>query len=545
MNFTRTAHPINQLQRGAALMIMLVIMILGVSFFLVSALSSTSLRIASDKKTSDVLAQAKEALIARSVADSTQPGSLPCPDLTGTGDAEVAADCTSYIGRLPWKTLGLPNLRDASGAPLWYALSRNFRKDPGTSHINSDTQGTLIVTGNPSSGNVVAIVFAPGANLSGQSRSDTQTAACTTTGSTVVQSLCATNYLEGIGAISNANPSLTAAPNTQYVAGDASNTFNDQMIYITADNLLPNVEKRIAREIKQCLDNYAASPSVTIPTQANGKYPWAVPVATPGYTGVTGKLFGRVPDQPTTTTTVGGSTDTVVVALTNALNNLQTAVNNCKVDDTLQPALTTAGNALLTAISNINVPPYNSSFGSTFVTKANAAGNAATNINACNNIESNPVNNLVQINLNNANSYLPSSVTEDLSMPTTWPAACILPALPSAYWTDWKEMVFYSVSNAYHPNGVKDCVAGCIAVNGNGNPNQGSGSYRAAVIVAGKNLTAARTHAILSTYLEGVNAVPSTTTLETWQLTEQKTKNINDFVVCIDGKGIDQNSKCY
>jgi hypothetical protein len=334
--------------------------------------------------------------------------------------------------------------------------------------------------------------------------------------------------------------------------GDASNVFNDQMIYITADNLLPNVEKRIAREIKQCLDNYAALPNVTaVPAQANGKYPWAVPVSLAGYTGVTGTLFGRVPDTPTinTVTTVGGSTDSVVIALENALNNLQTAVNNCKVDDTLQPALTTAGNALLTATGNINKPPYkgSSGFGTAFINNATAAGNAATNITACNNIENNPVINLVQNFLNNATSNFPSSVPEDLSMPTTWPAACILPALPAAYWSDWKEMVFYNVSDAYRPNGTKVCAGNCLSVSGNGNPNSGSGSYRAAVIVAGKNLTQVpRVPANLPSYLEGLNAaVPGTTNLETWQITEQKAKNINDFVVCVDGKGMDQNSKCY
>src|SRR5258708_29066232 len=44
------------------------------------------------------------------------------------------------IGRIPWKTLGIDDLRDASGERLWYALAHNFRKLSGTTVINSDTQ---------------------------------------------------------------------------------------------------------------------------------------------------------------------------------------------------------------------------------------------------------------------------------------------------------------------------------------------------------------------------------------------------------------------
>lgn len=525
-------------QRGAAFIVMLVIMIMGVTFFLVSSLSSSSLRIAREKKTSGVLAQAKEALIARSVVDSTQPGGLPCPNIANganDGIANPGPDCPSYIGRLPWRTLGLPDLRDASGAPLWYALSRNFRKDPGASHINSDTPGTLTVTGNSSAGNVVAIVFAPGTNLTGQSRSNIQIGTCG-----AAENLCASNYLEGV----NATASPAALPNTQYIAGDASDAFNDQMIYITQDNLLPNVEKRIAREIKQCLDDYSA-----ISAQ---KYPWAAPVASLGYTSTATTLFGRIPDQPRieipTTIPIGDSTDTNIVALLNALDNLQTAVNNCKFNDNLQSALTSAGNAVQTAVTNITNPPFSSSF----ITAVTAAGVAAhTNVTshtACKYIDEHPTSNPVQTNLNTANSTLPSTITinvpEDTSMQANWPAACILFA-PPAYWADWKEMVFYSVSDAYRPNGTKSCP--CLSVSGNGNPNPGTGNYRAAVIVAGKNLTQLpRNPGSVASYLEGLNsAVPSTTTLETWQLTEQKAKNINDFVVCVDGKGSDQNSKCY
>ncbi len=541
MHTLRKSPQTKQRQRGAAFIVMLVIMVIGVTAVLIGSLSAISLHTARDRKTADALAQAREALIARAVADAGLPGSLPCPDTTGTGSADTATDCPNYIGRLPWKTLGLPDLRDGTGAPLWYALSRNFRDAPTTNIINSDSAGSLVIAGSPSANNVVAIVFAPGPSLSAQSRSDTQTAPCTTTNnSTIAQSLCAANYLEG----NNANPSPAATPNTQYVAGDASDTFNDRLIYITADSLLPSVEKRVVREIKQCLDDYAAV--------SGSKYPWAAPMSPVAYTTTSNTLFGRIPDQPTISVpfNINTNTDPKVVALRNALSNLQAAETACQTNDNLQAALTAAANALLTATSNLNYSAL-----ATANNSAKAAANAAiptaqggsTYSQPCDYIDNHNSANAVQTNLNAANSNFPATVPEDLEMQANWTATCVLFS-PPTYWTNsWKQLVLYRVSNPYRPLGNKTCGTSCLTIDGNGNPNQGSGSYRATVIGSGKNLNqTARVTTNVTSYLEGANsAVASTTTLETWQKAEQESKVINDFVVCLDGKGADQNSKCY
>ena len=50
-------------QHGAALLVMLVIMVLGAATFLASSLNRSALQIERDQKTSEALAQAKEALI--------------------------------------------------------------------------------------------------------------------------------------------------------------------------------------------------------------------------------------------------------------------------------------------------------------------------------------------------------------------------------------------------------------------------------------------------------------------------------------------------
>src|SRR5262249_54990152 len=82
------------------------------------------------------------------------------------------------IGRLPWKKLGLPDLRDGYGERLWYAVSSNYKNSPRTACanagaagcLNSDTTGTLTVR-NPdgaavndatASTGAIAVIIAPG-----------------------------------------------------------------------------------------------------------------------------------------------------------------------------------------------------------------------------------------------------------------------------------------------------------------------------------------------------------------------------------------------
>ena len=155
-------------QRGAALMVMLVIFIIGSVAFMVNALSRAGLQIERDKITADALAQAKDALIsyAASVAISSattgnnpRPGDLPCPDNHPLGDpneGSPSSTCDNQaerLGRLPWKKLGLPDLRDSNGERLWYAVSINFKNKTRNGTLNSDTPGTLTIR--DSSGNII------------------------------------------------------------------------------------------------------------------------------------------------------------------------------------------------------------------------------------------------------------------------------------------------------------------------------------------------------------------------------------------------------
>lgn len=239
--------PIPRRERGAALLIILTIIGIGAAFLLVSALNKANQQIERDKITAAALAQAKDALIGRAVLDDNRLGSLPCPDLVtniaginvpgdGTADLFAGNECPSYVGWLPWRTLGLPELRDASGERLWYALSRSLRDDDSAQPINSSTAGDLAVG---TASQIAAIVFAPGQPLPGQSGRPSNNVA---------------DYLDGSNADGDNN----------YTTGPLTNSFNDRLIYISRDQLMTSVTKRVAQELKQLLDASGAYPSTVV-----------------------------------------------------------------------------------------------------------------------------------------------------------------------------------------------------------------------------------------------------------------------------------------
>jgi len=266
----RRAKTPSAVQRGAALIVMLALVgIVAVALVLKVGYAAGN-RTDRDTKTALALGQARDALIARAAMDANRPGSLPCPDTDNDGVAELftGVNCPAYVGRLPWRTLGLPDLRDGSGERLWYALSAVFRdKNASSVTLNSDTPGTLSVTGSAPASNVIAIVFAPGEPVGSQFRD--------TANENVVG-----NYLEGVN----------ASGGTAFSNAPVSDTFNDRLLVIGSDDLMPAVERRVAREAKVCLDGFSKLPT------ANNRYPWAAPVWDVGsFADFSGNNFGRIP----------------------------------------------------------------------------------------------------------------------------------------------------------------------------------------------------------------------------------------------------------
>lgn len=253
--------------RGQALIILVVMIGVAAMLLVYGATTEGGRMVKADAKTRAALEYARQALIGRAIGDANRPGSLPCPDLDDDGSAElfVGSACPSYIGRLPWRTLGVGDLRDAAGERLWYALSPGFRDHPGAPPINSDTRGTLTVfSGSDATAitrEAVAVVFAPGSPLPGQARDDTP-AQCAATGRHVPRDRCVTHYLDIAANVSNAS---AGGP---YIAAAPSFGFNDKLAVIGTPDFMPLVEQRVALEARNALLAYRAA-------SACGCYPWA------------------------------------------------------------------------------------------------------------------------------------------------------------------------------------------------------------------------------------------------------------------------------
>lgn len=270
MFLSRRPLPIQRRHQGSAFIVMLVVLVIGITTFFVNSLSSISFNYKRSEATARALAQAKEALIGYALSSekaggpTARPGNFPCPDTNAPGTAgygdEQAACSTgggTTTGRLPWKTLGLPELLDGDGEPLWYAVSDNFRRNALV--INSDTKGSLLVYDRdgvtlltPPGSEAVAIVFAPGSILNGQPRG------------TNAEKKAAPNYLDA------ANGQNNSTAGGAFIAGDKTTSFNDQLIIIRTRDFMPVIERRIANELREIFAAYYT---------VNGNYPYPAPFA--------------------------------------------------------------------------------------------------------------------------------------------------------------------------------------------------------------------------------------------------------------------------
>lgn len=271
------------LQQGSTLIIVVIVLLTLGTAALFSVLDSNSIKLERNKKTNGVLAEAKQALIGYTLQHASKPGTLPCTDNNNDGSADTSGtnNCAAFIGRLPWKQLGVPMLRDGYSECLWYALSPKFRNQMTAANrvlnpINSNTNGTvnlvddagnLIAGINP----VIAVIMAPQNPVNGQNQSGVVTNYCP--GDSV-----AGHYLDAKGAVNNATGNVIGNSYT-FKMGSTDNNFNDQIAYITANEFYTLLRKRIVKEIlgnvnvPSGLFNYyqtpAASPHNTYPCPAS------------------------------------------------------------------------------------------------------------------------------------------------------------------------------------------------------------------------------------------------------------------------------------
>jgi hypothetical protein len=255
-------------QRGVALLLLALVLLVGFSAFLYARLGKWGDATTTSRKVNgEVLAQAKAALIgyvAKEVLDLGEdaPGRFPCPesptDAGTTNEGRAAGTCApafptnKNVGRLPWRTLGIDKLVDASGEPLWYAVSPNWVFAGASPLINIGTPGQLTFDG---TSDVVAVVFAPGAPLlvnpaanqvamgcAARSQSRTDRSHVPTGGNPDYR-----DYLE----CQNASSPIGAAFGTTIVDNATNQVINDQAVYITAKEILNAMQGPLAERLQR------------------------------------------------------------------------------------------------------------------------------------------------------------------------------------------------------------------------------------------------------------------------------------------------------
>jgi hypothetical protein len=258
-------------QRGQAVLALLLLLGIALSVFIYNAVDPTQAAARREARTQATMREVRDALIGWSVGRTStgalpnaRPGELPCPDFDNDGfeDGSCAAGA---LGRVPWKTLGIPEPRDESGETLWYAIAGPFRIwNMNNTVINSDTKGNITVyrgtTATVATNEAVAVIFSAGAALGAQDRgctvgvNCTVDLQCTTSPASLTPKCNPANYLETAATVNNAT---IGGP---FISAQASNNFNDKLHVVTTSELITVVEQRVARELLALLTAYSTAP---------------------------------------------------------------------------------------------------------------------------------------------------------------------------------------------------------------------------------------------------------------------------------------------
>jgi len=567
-------------------MIAIISLIMLISAYLIAnVLSRTSAELSNERerRSMDALRQAKAALIAYAASEqwqlykgqvTNQPGGLPCPDLNNDGASEgLCSNALSRLGRLPWTTLGVDDLRDSSGERLWYAVSSNFRKLSGTTIINSDTQGLLTVTGTVPASNVVAIVFAPGpaiqdSTLPGQIQ-DRSPANINRLAS----------YLECFTAGANdysVTSNYTVTPIYPLPTCTSSilspDMFNDRLIVITQADLMAAVEPviaaRIERDVKPYLQTYfsqwggfpfpakfanpdpgtggtgttrprsayvgdATQPSGLLPVINTVSYAWVAGSGSVTQTGGPGTISSApscatsgsswqcafsasgpdcgLPSCPTNLgITVEGQVSNAGLTFANATNFLIPA-GNVMVNQTVLPSpAATLGLAL--AMSGNGRVLYGATIQYSYTCVSGVCGSVSVT---------------VTIPMDPANLFV-STLTSASDPQAGWFIA-----------NEWYRQTYYAVSPGYLPGGGGSCTPlpgapSCLTVNKLPPSYATSNDKRAILLLAGRALDgSARPSPNPANYLEGANLTALGAIPNEYENRSGAPTSINDRVVVI------------
>ncbi len=203
-------------QDGAVLLLMLVVMVLGSTFLILSEINAVTPTLKKHSQVSKILEDdIVEALYGYAVVYKR----LPCPDTNGDGISEIAP-CNNIEGELPWATLGVKRT-DSWGRPFRYRGNSTFTVNPIAplaivGELNILDKDNLPIVSAADANSPAAIVFSCGINGIPDGINDSDGAPN-----------------------SNANCINPGAPTVNYVSGDYSiGGFDDILLWLPRDELI-------------------------------------------------------------------------------------------------------------------------------------------------------------------------------------------------------------------------------------------------------------------------------------------------------------------
>ena len=244
----------------------------------------------------------------------------------GTTSRQITQRC---LGKFPWRTLNLdvgnPSVNDPIGQVPWLAISANLNyADRCLGTLNSETLNWVSAagtscpapasqlpypwmtvvdqSGNMLSNRVVAVMIMPGSPIQTGNRTQSRSLANPGYASDYLDVIsvplgCSTTCIATFDNAALTNTFIQIPPGTRYpvnaedtnLAGQAVK-FNDVLIYITIDELMSYIERRVLSEM---------SAAVKDSKSKTNTFPWAAAFSIPAdysaYSSTPGKSFGLFP----------------------------------------------------------------------------------------------------------------------------------------------------------------------------------------------------------------------------------------------------------